>query len=41
MNDLGAANFILVMEIKKDRTNRKLWLNKRKYVEKILQRFNM
>jgi hypothetical protein len=41
MKDLGAANFILGMEIKRDRANRKLWLNKRKYVETILQRFNM
>jgi hypothetical protein len=41
MKDLGASNFILVMEIKRDRKNRKLWLNQRKYVEKILQRFNM
>jgi hypothetical protein len=41
MKDLGAANFILGMEIKRDRENRKLWLNQRKYVETILQRFNM
>jgi hypothetical protein len=41
MKDLGAANFILGMEIKRDRANRKLWLNQRKYVETILQRFNM
>jgi hypothetical protein len=41
MNDLGAANFILGMEIKRDRANNKLWLNQRKYVEMILQRFNM
>jgi hypothetical protein len=27
MKDLGAANFILGMEIKRDRENRKLWLN--------------
>jgi hypothetical protein len=39
--DLGAANFILGMEIKRDHANRKLRLNKRKYVEMILQRFNM
>jgi hypothetical protein len=36
MKDLGAANFILGMEIKRDRANRKLWLNQRKYVETIL-----
>jgi hypothetical protein len=36
MKDLGAANFILGMEIKRDHANRKLWLNQRKYVETIL-----
>jgi hypothetical protein len=41
MKDLGAANFIMGMEIKRDRANRKLWLNQRKYVETILQKFNM
>ena len=41
MKDLGASNFILGMEIKRDWKRRKLWLNKIKYVETILQRFNM
>ena len=41
MKGLGATNFILGMEIKRDHANRKLWLNQRKYVEMILQRFNM
>ena len=41
MKYLGAANYILGMEIKRDRTKRKLWLNQRKYVETISQRFNM
>ena len=41
MKDLGAANYILGMEIKRDREKRKLWLNQMKYVETILQRFNM
>eukprot|EP00253_Pinus_taeda_P020061 PITA_20061 len=41
MKDLGATNYILGMEIKRDRTNRKLWLNQSKYVETILHRFNM
>jgi hypothetical protein len=41
MKDLRASNFILGMEIKKDRKKRKLWLNQRKYVKTILQRFNM
>jgi tagatose-1,6-bisphosphate aldolase len=41
MKDLGAANFILGMENKRDQEKRKIYLNKRKYVETILQRFNM
>ena len=41
MKYLGAANYILGMEIKRDWAKRKLWLNQRKYVETILQRFNM
>ena len=41
MKDLGAANFILGMEIKRYCANMKLWLNQRKYVETILHRFNM
>ena len=41
MKDLGASNFILGMEIKRDRKKRKICLNQRKYVETILQRFNM
>ena len=41
MKDLGAANYILGMEIKRDRAKRKLVLNQRKYVETILQSFNM
>ena len=41
MKDLGAANFILGIEIKRDRMNIKLWLNQRKYVDMILQRFRM
>jgi hypothetical protein len=36
MKGLGATNFILGMEIKRDRENRKLWLNHRKHVESIL-----
>ena len=41
MKDLGAANLILGMEIKRNQVDRKLWLNQRKYVETILHRFNM
>ena len=41
MKDLGAANFIMGMEIKRYHANMKLWMNQRKYIEMILQRFNM
>ena len=41
MKDLGVANYILGMEIKRDRAKRKIWLNQRKHVETILHRFNM
>eukprot|EP00253_Pinus_taeda_P034356 PITA_34356 len=41
MKDLGVANYILGMEIKRNREKRKLWLKERKYVDTILQRFNM
>jgi hypothetical protein len=41
MKNLGASNLILGMEIKRDCKKRKLWLNQIKYVETILQRFNM
>jgi hypothetical protein len=41
MKYLSATNFILGMKIKTDRENMKLWLNQRKYVKMILQRFNM
>ena len=36
MKDLGAANYILGMEIKRDWAKRMLWLKQRKYVETIL-----
>ena len=41
MKDIGVANYILGMEIKRDREKRKLCLNQRNFVETILQRFNM
>eukprot|EP00253_Pinus_taeda_P022053 PITA_22053 len=41
MKDLGVANYILGMEIKSDRAKMKLWLNQRKFVETMLQRFNV
>ena len=41
MKDIGAANFILGMEIRRDHANRMIWLNQRKYVETVLHIFNM
>ena len=41
MKDIGAKNFIMGMEIKRDHAVRKLWLNLRKYIEIILKHFNM
>ena len=41
MKDLGATNYILGMEIKRYWAKMKLWLNQRKDVKTILQRFNM
>ena len=41
MKDLGRAKQILGMEITRDRKNRRLWLSQERYVERILERFNM
>ena len=41
MKDLGAANLILGMEIKRNCVDRKLQLNQGKYIETILHKFNM
>ncbi|GKV38176.1 hypothetical protein SLEP1_g46114 [Rubroshorea leprosula] len=41
MKDLGPANQILGMKIFRDRKNKKLWLSQEKYIEKVLDRFNM
>jgi hypothetical protein len=41
MKDLGAVNFIMGMEIKRDRATRKLRLNQMKYIETILKCFNI
>ncbi|KAI4296788.1 hypothetical protein L6164_036713 [Bauhinia variegata] len=41
MKDLGAAKQILGMKIIRDRKNGKLWLSQQKYIEKVLERFNM
>ena len=41
IKDLGSAKQILGMHIVRDRTKDVLWLSQRKYVTKILERFNM
>ncbi|GKD54815.1 retrovirus-related pol polyprotein from transposon TNT 1-94 [Tanacetum coccineum] len=41
MKYLGPANKILGMQIHQDRVSRKIWLSRKSYVKKILQRFNM
>ena len=41
MKDLGAAKKILGMEIHRDQKAGKLYLSQRKYLEKVLGRFNM
>ncbi|KAK9181573.1 hypothetical protein WN944_024711 [Citrus x changshan-huyou] len=41
MKDLGPVNKILVMQIYRDRNNRKIWLSQKNYLKKILRRFNM
>ena len=41
MKDLGAAKQILGIEIHRDRKNAKLSFSQEKYVEKILERFEM
>ena len=41
MKDLGASNFILGVEIKRNPLDRKLWLNQRKYVKTILHKFKV
>jgi hypothetical protein len=33
MKNLGATNFILGMDIKRDRATRNLWFNQTKYIE--------
>jgi hypothetical protein len=37
MKDLGATNFIMGMDIKRDRVARNIWLNQMKYIETILK----
>ena len=41
MKELGPAKQILGMKITPDRKNGKIWLTQEKYVEKVLERFNM
>ncbi|PKI57905.1 hypothetical protein CRG98_021693 [Punica granatum] len=41
MKDLGPAKQILGMHISRDRSKGKIWLSQEKYIEKILDRFNM
>ena len=41
MKDIGPKHFILGMEIKRDRENKRLWLSQQKYIERVQKRFNM
>ncbi|GAA0162319.1 hypothetical protein LIER_18436 [Lithospermum erythrorhizon] len=41
MKDLGEAENILGMKIKRSRDHGKLWLSQERYILKVLQRFNM
>ena len=41
MKDLGSAKRILGMEILRDRKVGKLWLSQERYIEQMLERFNM
>lgn len=41
MKDLGTTRYILGMEIIRDRSNKKLWLSQSKYMNSMLERFDM
>ena len=41
MVDLGPTQQILKMKIVREQTKRKLWLSQEKYMEHVLERFNM
>ena len=41
MKDLGPAKQILGMKISRDRSKKLLWLSQERYIEKVLERFNM
>jgi hypothetical protein len=41
MKYLGETNFILGMDIERDRSIRNIWLNQMKYIEIVMKWFNM
>ena len=41
MKDLGMVRLILGMKMSRDRQNKKVWLSQEKYIEKVLNRFNI
>ena len=41
MKDLGLAKQILGMKIVRDKKKKKLWLSQERYIEKVLERFNI
>ncbi|GAA0182531.1 hypothetical protein LIER_42301 [Lithospermum erythrorhizon] len=41
MKDLGQTKHILGVEILRDRANGKIWVSQKKYIYKVLKRFNM
>ena len=41
MKNLGPAQQILGMKIVRDRKAKKIWLSQEKYVERVIERFNM
>jgi Reverse transcriptase (RNA-dependent DNA polymerase) len=41
MKDMGQARQILGMQIIRDRKTKRLWLSQEKYIERVLERFNM
>ena len=41
MKDLGPLSYCLGIQIRRDRTNRILWMSQEKYISDVLKRFNM
>ena len=41
MKDLGDAQRIVGIEIRRDKKNRSVWLNQKSYLKKVLERFVM